>query len=78
MNIHFTRTTIVSVVCLVGLAAICQTKIIVLPAANPTLQKIIEVREMRDSNDRRADSLIVRLNKAIAIKGRHDIVKKNR
>ncbi len=76
---HFSRIVVLTAICMSAASSLCQT----MPTekklgTNLTLQKIIEVRQMRDSVNKTQDSLIEKLNKAIAEKNRKDIVKKNR
>jgi hypothetical protein len=79
-KIHLTRIMVTTTIFLFTLAALAQIRPV--PAepklGTPALQKIIEVREMRDSLDKKQDSLIIKLDKAIAVKNRKDLVKKNK
>lgn len=74
---HFTRTVVVTCICLSAISSLCQTITVEKKLGkNPTLNKIIEVREIRDSVNKKQDSLMLKLDKAIAAKNRTTIEKK--
>lgn len=80
VKFHFGRTVIVSALCLCAAVSLSQSKYPTTEQklGNPTLQKIIQVREVRDSMDRKNDSLNLKLDRAIAKKNGQNIVKKNK
>lgn len=79
LTFHFSRIVIATTLCLFAAGSLCQTKPPVeQKLGNPTLQKIIQVREMRDSMDRKHDSLLLERDKAIALKNGRNTAKKNR
>lgn len=75
-HIHFSRVVVITSICLAGATSLCQTKQIEKPLGNPTLQKIIEKRQISDSVDKKQDSLILKLDKAIAAKNKATLKKK--
>ncbi len=76
VKIHFSRIVVITAVCLSATTSLCQIKPVEKPLGNTTLQKIIEVRTLRDSVDKKQDSLMLKLDKAIAAKNKAGLKKK--